>query len=118
MRLNLYVTLFLVAGNNIQLPFGEYDNVVVKTVTTQWYALLDTGPAVKDRTGKVTVQFYLSFDGSVDKLAILENTAGTEQGNLSKKAIQNAAPFPRWSADMQRMIGTNSRQITFTFYYY
>jgi hypothetical protein len=71
-----------------------------------------------DRTGKVTLQFKLKSDGNVVEMQTIENTVGTLLGSVCRSSIEEAAPFAPWPADMQRMIGANFREITFTFYYY
>ena len=70
------------------------------------------------RTGKVTVTFHLTPDGTVTELAITDNTVGKLLGYVCQEAIEQAAPFGAWPSDMRRMVGTNFREITFTFYYY
>ena len=99
-------------------PFGEYDRAIVEAVTQRWYDLLDSGRFAQDRTGKVTVRFKLKADGTVQDLAALENSVGEMLGYVCQDAIQEAAPFGKWPADMTRMVGANFREITFTFYYY
>ena len=98
--------------------FGAYDRAIVEAVTQRWYDLLDSRRFAMDRTGKVTLQFKLKADGSVAEMHTLENTVGEMLGYVCQSAVEEAAPFAQWPADMQRMIGANFREITFTFYYY
>jgi hypothetical protein len=99
-------------------PFGEYDRAIVEAVTQRWYDLLDSRRFADDRTGKVILRFKLKPDGSIIEMQTLENTVGELLGYLCQEAIEEAAPFAKWPPDMARMIGANSRDITFTFYYY
>ncbi len=98
--------------------FGSYDRAIIEAVTQRWYDLLDSRRFAMDRTGKVTLQFKLKVDGSVTEMHTVENTVGELLGYVCRSAIEEAAPFAKWPADMQRMIGANFREITFTFYYY
>jgi outer membrane biosynthesis protein TonB len=99
-------------------PFGDYDRRIVDAIRSRWYDLLDSQQFALDRTGRATVYFRLNPDGSVTELKITVNTVGELLGYICQEAIQQAAPFGAWSTDMRRMIGTNYREITFTFYYY
>jgi TonB family protein len=99
-------------------PFGEYDRLIVEAISQRWYDLLDSQQFADSRTGKVTVYFHLNPDGSVTELKISNNSVGDLLGYVCQEAIQQAAPFAKWPSDMRRMIGTNFREITFTFYYY
>ena len=98
--------------------FGAYDRAIVEAVTQRWYDLLDSRRFAQDRTGKVILRFKLKADGSVTEMHTLENTVGEMLGYVCQSAVEEAAPFAKWPADMQRMISANFREITFTFYYY
>lgn len=99
-------------------PFGAYDRAIVEAISQRWYDLLDSQQFADSRTGKVTVYFHLNPDGSVTELKTTANSVGDLLGYICQEAIQQAAPFGKWPSDMRRMIGTNFREITFTFYYY
>ena len=99
-------------------PFGDYDRKIVEAISQRWYDLLDSQQFADSRTGKVTVYFRLSPDGTVTELKTTANAVGDVLGYLCQEAIQQAAPFGKWPSDMRRMVGTNYREITFTFYYY
>ncbi len=99
-------------------PFGDYDRRIVDAIQSRWYDLLDSQQFASDRTGKATITFHLNPNGSVTEVKIAANTVGELLGYVCQEAIEQAAPFGAWSPEMQRMIGTNYREITFTFYYY
>lgn len=99
-------------------PFGEYDRAIVEAVTQRWYDLLDSHRYAQDRSGKVTLQFKLQADGTVIEMHTLENTVGDVLCYLCQASIEESAPFAKWPPDMERMIGENFREVTFTFYYY
>ncbi len=99
-------------------PFGAYDRKIIEAIQQRWYDLLDSQQFASDRTGKVTVYFHLNSDGTVTEANITSNTVGSLLSYVCQAAIEQAAPFEPWPADMRRMIGSNFREITFTFYYY
>ena len=98
--------------------FGQYDSEFVDAVTYRWYSLLDSQKFALDRTGKVTLRFHLNYDGTITDMTVLQNTVGDLLGYVCRKAINDPAPFKAWPEQMHREIGKNSREITFTFYYY
>jgi outer membrane biosynthesis protein TonB len=99
-------------------PFGDYDRRIVDAIRSRWDDILYSQKFAMDRTGKVTVTFHLNPDGSVTEARIYNNTVGDLLGYVCQAAIEQAAPFGAWSPEMRRLIGTNYREITFTFYYY
>ena len=98
--------------------FGAYDAAIVEAVSQRWYDLLDSRQFAQDRTGKVTLQFHLNYDGTVTGMEVEENTVGELLSLVCRDAIEESAPFAPWPSDMRRMVGQNYREITFTFYYY
>jgi hypothetical protein len=99
-------------------PFGDYDSKFIEAVTQRWYDLLDSRQFAMDRSGKVTLQFHLNYDGSIVDMKVLGNTVGDVLGYVCQKAVTDPAPFAPWPGEMRRIIGENYREITFTFYYY
>lgn len=99
------------------LPFGAYDRAVVEAVQNRWYYLLDSGDFARERTGKVVLEFNLTYDGRVTDMKVVENTVNELLCLLCQKAILDPAPYPRWPTEMRRMIGSDTRHVRFTFYY-
>jgi hypothetical protein len=99
-------------------PFGDYDKKFIEAVEQRWYDLLDSQQFAMDRTGKVTVQFRLHYDGSISDMEVLQNTVGYLLCLVCQKAVTDPAPFEAWPSDMRRMVGENYREMIFTFYYY
>ena len=97
--------------------FGAYDAAFIAAVQQRWYDLLDNSPFAQ-RSGKVALEFRLMEDGRITAMKVLENDVGDLLASFCQHAIQDPAPFPKWPSDMRRMIGTNFREVTFTFYYY
>jgi hypothetical protein len=98
-----------------ETQFGDYDSKFIAAVTQHWYDLLDK--FAQDRTGKVTLQFHLNYDGSVSDMEVLQNTVGELLCYVCQEAVMDPAPFEAWPSDMRRMVGKNYREIAFTFYY-
>jgi hypothetical protein len=99
-------------------PFGAYDAAIVAAIQSRWYALLDSRDFVRDRTGKVVLQFHLNYDGTISDMAVEENTVGELLCLLCQKAVLDPAPYAAWPGDMRRKEGRNFRDVRFTFYYY
>ncbi len=82
--------------------FGQYDSDLVDAVTYRWYSLLDSQQFALDRSGKVTVQFHLHYDGTITDMKVLENTVGDLLGYVCQKAINDPAPYKPWPEEMRR----------------
>jgi outer membrane biosynthesis protein TonB len=104
-----------------QTAFGAYDAALIDAVSQSWYHSLDQTSYASDTQGKVVIQFNLHSDGSVTDLKMVQDTADSTPGALwaiiCQAAIENAAPFARWPSDMLHAIGSNVREVRFTFYY-
>ena len=98
-------------------PFYEYDSAIIKSVEKRWYDLLSTKYFRTNKTGKVVVWFRLNSDGSVSAVKILENQAGYLLGVVCERAVVTSSPFNRWPSGMKEMVGSDYREVTFTFYY-
>ena len=67
--------------------------------------------------GTVELKFDLLADGSVAKMEMKANSAGPALGLYCQKAVVESAPFAPLPEDLKRLIGGDSREIIFTFYY-
>jgi hypothetical protein len=101
----------------IATPFGEYDREVVEAIKTRWFDLLDSKEFSRDRTGRVVIEFNLNSDGRVTDLRVIENNVGDLLSYVCKSAILDPAPYQPWPSDMRRFLGTDVRDVRFTFYY-
>jgi outer membrane biosynthesis protein TonB len=101
----------------ISTTYGAYDRALVSAVSQRWYDLLEIQHFAYDRIGKVTVVFRLHPDGTITEAEITQNNVGQIWSYICLDAIEEAAPFAQWPADMRRMYSANFREITFTFYY-
>ena len=97
--------------------FGAYDRAFIEAVSERWYDLLDARNYAGYQPGKVVVEFRLNYDGRITEMKIIENTVTDTLAYLCQKSVLDPAPFEKWPMEMRRMIGEDSRKITFTFFY-
>jgi len=97
-------------------PFSSYDAAFIAAVQQRWYDLLDSSQFAQ-HSGKVVLEFRLSYDGRITDLKVSNNEVGEILSLLCQRAILDPAPYQRWPDDMRRMIGANFREVTFTFFY-
>jgi len=106
------ISAFNVAGS----PFGEYDKLLIRAVQSRWYALISQN-GLYERSGTVTLHFYLLQDGSVKDMEFKDNTAGEILGLFCQKAVVDSAPFAPLPNGLRLLIGNDPREVSFTFYY-
>lgn len=97
--------------------FLAYDKALIQSIQENWYALMENHSAVKQKTGRVRLQFRLFSDGHITDIKVVENTLGIKLALLCQAAVLAHAPYAAWPEDMVRMIGANYRVVEFTFYY-
>jgi hypothetical protein len=100
-----------------ETAFGAYDAAFVDAVRQRWYDLLDQRNYAQERSGKVVLQFHLKFDGTITDMEFKDNTVGDMLGIFCRKAVEDPAPYDKWSREMRLMVGKDFREIRFTFYY-
>jgi outer membrane biosynthesis protein TonB len=105
-----------VAFNTKATPFGEYDAAFIAAVEQCWHRLLEDHRG-NQRSGWVVVDFKLNSDGRITDLNIQSNNTGEIYGMICQRAILDPAPYQKWPPEMLRVIGSNTREIRFTFYY-
>jgi hypothetical protein len=98
-------------------PFGNYDAVFISMVEQRWYALLENNRFMLDRRGKVSLTFQLHYDGRITNLETDEKTVDDVWAILCQKAILDPSPFPKWPTQMRQVVGSDVREVRFTFYY-
>ena len=106
------ISAFNVAGS----PFGEYDKALIFAVQSRWYAVLNE-KRMDVHAGTVVLQFDLRADGTVANMTTKENNVGFDLGLYCEKAIVESAPFAPLPEGLRRLIGSDAREIMFTFYY-
>jgi hypothetical protein len=105
-----------VAFNTKATPFGEYDQAFIAAVEQCWYRLLEDHRG-NQRSGRVVIDFKLNSDGRITDLNVQSNDSGEIYGMICQRAILDPAPYQKWPPEMLRAIGSNTREIRFTFYY-
>lgn len=98
-------------------PFGDYDRDFINAVQERWYQLLANNKFMLDRHGKVVLDFRLNYDGRITNVRTSENNVGDLLGLLCQKGVTDPSPFRCWPDEMRRMVGTDFREVRFTFYY-
>jgi outer membrane biosynthesis protein TonB len=100
------------------VPFGAYDEALIMAVQNRWFALLEERKFAGGARGKVVVKFNLHNDGSVRIVEPHESTLDDALLTaLCVRAIRDPSPYEKWPSDMLRMLGTNMREMRFTFFY-
>lgn len=99
--------------------FGAYDAAFIAAVEQRWYQLIDSYHAKGGvlHQGKVVLDFQLRFDGRITGMSVADKSVEEIQALMCERAVLDPAPFARWPNDMRRMIGGDSREVRFTFYY-
>lgn len=97
-------------------PFGDYDAAFIAAVEQRWHDLLFDHQGTQ-RSGRVIIDFKLNSDGRITDLSVQGNDVGEILGMMCQRAILDPAPYQKWPGDMRRTIGSNTREIRFTFYY-
>ena len=104
------------AFNVASSPFGDYDRALIHAVQSRWYALIEQN-GLYEHAGTVVLHFQLLADGTVHDVTTKDNSAGITLGLFCEKAIVESAPFAPLPESLQRLIGGDTREIVFTFYY-
>lgn len=95
--------------------YGDYDSEFIAAVKTRWYQLLDSHPVTTP--GRVVVTFTMTPTGAIRDLKVAENTADELAGIVCSAAISGNAPYRPWPRQMLLDLGTDHREVRFTFYY-
>ncbi len=98
-------------------PFGEYDRELIEAIQNRWYDLLESKNFSRDRTGSVTLDFVLNYDGRVSDMRVVENNVDEMLCYVCQRAVLDPAPFAAWPPDMRRIMNGDRREVRFTFYY-
>ena len=95
-------------------PFGAYDAKIIAAIQQAWYHLL------ADRLtpiGKVVIEFRLHANGRVSHLSMTSSEVGELYGQICGLAVQRPAPFDPWPREMRLALGSDYREVRFSFYY-
>lgn len=106
-----------VAFNANFSEYGEYLDRMWEVVLTKWYDLNGYSRAsVQDTRSFVRIQFYITKDGRVEDLEVLESTSSQIAELRCVDAIKAGAPYWDWTSDMVRVLG-DRQVINVTFWY-
>jgi hypothetical protein len=97
--------------------FGAYDQAFIDAVATHWYALVDAQHNSEMRSGRVVLDFNLNSDGRITDMKVVEGDEQNLMTYICQRAVLDPAPFEPWPNDMRRIIGSDKREVRFTFYY-
>ena len=98
-------------------PFGSYDAAFIAAVQKRWFDILDARSYAADQSGKVVVEFRLYKDGRIMNLQVTENEVTDTLSWACQRAILDPAPYAPFPPDLRRLLGTDYREVRFTFYY-
>ncbi len=96
---------------------GSYDARFIAAVQKRWFDLLSQLHFSLDCAGKVVVEFRLTYDGRIQNINTVDSDVGDFYTQVCRSAITDPAPYEKWSDNMRRLVGTNYREVRFTFYY-
>lgn len=97
--------------------FGDYDLKVQVAIQNLWYKYISGLIAGSVDRGMVRIKFRLHESGSIEQTKVMESAVGSLFTASCQDAIENAAPFGKWTKKMRDEIGKPYRDIIFTFYY-
>lgn len=98
-------------------PLGSYDAKFIAAVQQCWYKLLEEQRYSLDRMGKVVLDFRLTPDGRIEDLKVAESDVGEIFTTVCELAVSKPQPYDKWPSDVRKIVGTNYRDVRFTFYY-
>jgi outer membrane biosynthesis protein TonB len=97
--------------------FGAYDEAFIEAVQQHWYDLIDAQNWTEMHTGRVVLQFNLNYDGRITDMKVIDSDVDDLMSYLCQRAVLDPAPFAKWPSDMRRIIGSDQREVRFTFFY-
>ena len=80
----------------INSPFAEYDEALIDSLRSHWYAMLQTNLSY-DLQGEVVVKFKLPPEGTISDVTILRSTVNATVTSICENAVLASAPFQPWS---------------------
>lgn len=98
-------------------PFGSYDVAMIQSIQKRWIEILNEQNVAQGRTGRVIIEFRLSYQGRASDLRTAETTSEEVLAYLCEKAIRESEPFNPWPAELRKLVKGDHRLMRFTFYY-
>jgi outer membrane biosynthesis protein TonB len=94
--------------------YGDYDAQIINAIRSRWYSLLS---GKHSPVGKVVVEFKLHANGTISELRTIDANVDNLFQYLCEAAIQEPSPYQKWPVEMRRVLGGDSREVRFTFFY-
>jgi uncharacterized membrane protein YgcG len=95
---------------------AAYDNAVIEKVQKRWNAFVVRHGSY-EKSGKVTVEFQLLDDGSIQGLKTRDETGDQTLRLYCEKAVQESAPFNPLPAELRKSSNHKPRDVEMTFQY-
>jgi outer membrane biosynthesis protein TonB len=95
-------------------PLGDYLALMVETVRSRWYQLLEDQTA--ETSGQVVLRFRLHPDGRVSDMKVMKNEVSDLLQMMCQRAVLDPK-FKKWPREMRLDLPNDFYDITFTFYY-
>jgi len=96
--------------------FEDYDKGMISSIKENWFREIDKGNYLHLK-GVVIMGFNLGANGTIADIKVIKSTAGNDLTSLCQRALLESFPYKPWSEDMRRLLGTDLREVKFTFYY-
>jgi len=108
------------AGSDVsdarKAALAAYDNAVIEKVQQRWNAFVERHGSYQ-KSGKVTVEFQLLEDGSIQGLKTKDETGDKTLRLYCEKAVRESAPFKPLPAELQKSSDHKPRDVEMTFQY-
>jgi len=88
--------------------FGKHWTEVAEVIEKRWRSLLYGRRSVPFDGSYVQIQFYLTREGYIEDLQIVQSTAGRVPEQVASDAILGPQPFKKFTPDMIATIGERS----------
>ena len=98
-------------------PFGAYDNAIIAAIQQRWWDLLDQRNFSRSEMGSVVLEFKLHSNGRVSGMTVVDSSVNELLALFCQRAVLDPAPYAPWPSDMRRLIGSDIREVRFTFHY-
>jgi hypothetical protein len=95
--------------------FGAYDAMFIDAVRERWFQILENVSV--NQVGEVQLQFILTSDGRITDMVVKKSNVNPALTLYCQSAIFDPSKYAEWPREMRREIGSDRRQVTFTFYY-
>jgi hypothetical protein len=97
--------------------YGDYLSRMFEAISIRWNDLNDSSPlSVKDAESYVRVSFFVTREGQIENLSVVDTNATQGAQWRCMDAIQSNAPYNSWTKDMVVILGTR-QQVLVQFYY-